>query len=242
MLRYVVMGAAVALMTAPSWGADAPRAPVGPPVVLPVIPQTVALDGFYAGGHVGYGWGNRQGCFDVGGFPAPSSCSPPDFDYNQRGWLAGAQVGVNRVLGAGGLVIGAEVTGSLADITGNLDMSGGDDFDGPGTYSWLATATAKLGWSTGSWMIYAEGGIGLGGFNYQSGGCTFDQVNSGAVYGVGAEVAMANNNSLFIEWNRYQFQRKDAACSFVFFVTVPVAVNTDPRVDVVRFGFNHYFN
>jgi hypothetical protein len=50
-----------------------------------------------------------------------------------------------------------------------------------------------------------------------------------------------NNNTLFVEWNRYDFQTKDASC-LPGLIIVPVTVATKPQIDVVRFGFNHFFN
>jgi opacity protein-like surface antigen len=263
MLRRVALALAIGFgLMAPAFAADAPRPIIVPP---PVVVKKNPFDGFYLGGHVGYGWGNRQGCFAIFQFPAPHECDEPvralrlnvacfnqcqddyafPFDYDQRGWLAGGQVGFNKVLGAGGLLVGAEVTASLSGISGILHLGdgGGSPFDGVGTYPWLGTATAKIGWTGGNWMVYAEGGIGLAGFNYRSGSCSFDSVNQGLVWGVGGEVAIKNNNSLFIEWNRFNFEGKDAACSFTFYgFTVPVGVYTKPTLDVVRVGFNHYFN
>jgi outer membrane immunogenic protein len=253
MLRRVALGLAIGFgLVAPSFAADAPRPIFVPPPVVAKNP----FDGFYLGGHAGYGWGNRNGCFAILSFPAPQECSERQvqalllndyafpFDYDQQGWLAGGQVGVNKVLGTGGLLVGAEVTASLSSISGilNLGDGGGTPFDGVGTYPWLATATAKIGWTGGKWLLYAEGGIGLAGFNYRSGACSFDSVNHGLVWGVGGEVAMSNNNSLFIEWNRFNFHGKDASCSFNFYgFTIPVGVYTKPTLDVIRVGFNHYF-
>jgi opacity protein-like surface antigen len=181
------------------------------------------------------------------------------FDYDQKGWLIGGQVGVNKVLGGAvhGLVVGAEVTASLSGISGILDPFAGlelerrgdnNPFGGVGTYPWLATATAKLGWTGGNWMIYGEIGVGLGGFDFESPLCSFEQVNQGLVWGFGAEAAIGNNNSLFIEWNRMDFADSDSNCGDVYITPgsiafpIPVGVHRDARIDVVRVGFNHYFN
>ncbi len=240
MLRKVAFGVvAAALMSAPALAADAPRPVIVPPPVI--VKPSNPFDGFYAGGHAGYGWGNRNGCVSFG---FPPTCTGTTYDYNQSGWLAGGQVGVNKVLGAGGLVIGAEVSASLSGIQGNLNLPGfgGFLFNGPGEYSTLATATAKIGWTNNKWMIYAEGGLSLGSFKYQSAACSFDSQQQGWLGGVGAEVAMANNNSLFVEWNRYQFNDKDVQCTFnILGFPLPLGVDTRSHIDTIKVGFNHYF-
>ncbi len=250
------------------------------------------FNGFYAGGHAGYGWGEREGCFAIGSPSASADCSAPipavaakttstqicatdsftiqsprdnccqaqgsaktvvptnncqpqsyniPFDYKQNGWLAGGQAGFNRVFGnAGGLVLGAEVSASIAAISGVLDLG---PFSGLGQYKWLGTGTAKIGFAGQNFLVYAEGGIGLGGFQFSSPLCSFDSLNRGLVYGAGAEVFIAPKNTLFVEWNRFNFDRKDASCSFQLggFV-IPVGVSTKATLDVVKFGFNHFFN
>jgi opacity protein-like surface antigen len=244
MLRSVALGLAVGFaLTAPAFAADVIRPVVTPPRV---VVQANPLAGFYLGGHVGHATANRHGCFDDS-FPVDvEDCDEDDeFNYNQRGWIIGGQTGYNHFFGFGaihGLFIGGEVTASLSGITGNLE-SPPDDFEGPGDWNWLATGTVKLGWAFANIAaIYGEWGVGLGGFHYGGALCNIDSNNQGTVWGFGAEAAVSSNNSVFIEWNRYDFRAKDAQCNPTGLGIDNVAVNTKPRVDVVRFGFNHYFN
>jgi outer membrane immunogenic protein len=238
LLRGVALALAGSLLAAPSWAADIVRPVVVRPVPVVAV-KASPFDGFYLGGAAGYAWAERKGCETVGSFPAPRSCrSSQAFDYKQKGWTAGGQVGLNHVLGGSGLMVGAEVNAALTGITGNLLK-----FDGVGDWQWLANADVKVGWTAGNWMVYAKGGVALGGFHYASAICTFDSVHQGWNFGAAAEVATKGNNTLFIDWSRSQFDGKDAACSFTYSgSTVPVAVYTKPTVDVVRVGFNHYFN
>ena len=137
-----------------------------------------------------------------------------DFDwrYKQKGWLAGGQVGVNKVVGGGGLVVGAEVSADLSGITGNLTNLRARGFNGVGDYSWLALGEAKLGITHGNWMLYGQGGISLGSFTYSSEDCSFTSNNQGWAYGAGAAVAMSNKNSLFVDYNHINFNQKQASC------------------------------
>ena len=83
--------AATALIAAPALAADLGRAPVRP-VVAPV--PLFTWTGFYIGGHVGGGFGNKDWEFvNVGGIPlAPPF---PATSHDVSGLLAGGQVGFN---------------------------------------------------------------------------------------------------------------------------------------------------
>ena len=202
----------------------------------PVDPPANPWDGFYVGGHAGYGWANRFGCFG-GSFPASHTCSPPQFNYNQTGWLAGGQTGYNMVMGSG-LLVGLEVSASLTGITGNLNLPG-NSFDGVGDWKYLGTATARLGWGNDKFLVYAEGGLGLGGFEYNSASCNFESNHQGWVYGAGVEAMVSGSNSIFVEYNHFDFKGKDASCGGG---GGSPAVYTKPKMDVIKVGFNHNFN
>jgi opacity protein-like surface antigen len=235
-LRFVALAFVAAVLSAPSFAADVAK-PVKPVVIpAPIAVRVSPFDGFYAGGNVGYASANRTGCARAyGGFPTSHTCtSGPSFNYDQKGWLVGGQVGINHTLGLHGLVIGAEVNAALSGATGVLNK-----FSGTGDWHWLATADAKLGWTAGNWMLYVKGGVSVADFEYSSASCTFNSNHQGWNWGVGAEVAVSSKNTLFVDWTRTDFEGKDMACGLVIF---PVAVYTKPKMDVVRFGFNHYFN
>jgi outer membrane immunogenic protein len=231
LLRSVALAFVAGLLAAPAMAADTVRP--APIVAAPFVQPGNPFDGFYLGGNAGYGTGTRSGCFDIG---FPPSCSGTDFKYSQKGWLAGGQVGVNHVLGGGGLLLGAEVSADLSGITGNLAHKG--PFSGVGDYSWLALAEAKVGITHGNWLFYGQGGVALGSFSYASTLCSFTSNNQGWAYGAGASVAMGKN-ALFIDYNHINFNAKDASCGLGF---LPFSVKTKPTLDVVRVGFNHYFN
>lgn len=57
-------------------------------------------------------------------------------------------------------------------------------------------------------------------------------------YGAGASVAMGKN-ALFVDYNHINFNAKDASCGLSF---ASISVKTKPSLDIVRVGFNHYFN
>src|SRR4029079_8368012 len=125
--RIVALAFVASLFTVPSFAADFIR-----PAPAPIITAS-PLSGFYIGGNVGYGNANRHGCFAILEFPAPSSCSNKrveyvweeeayPFNYDQKGWLVGGQVGINHILGPQGLFVGAEANAALTGITGVLKL------------------------------------------------------------------------------------------------------------------------
>ena len=138
------------------------------------------------------------------------------------------------------MLLGVAVSASLSGITGNLDRPQGffDEFDGPGDWTYLGTATARLGWGNDKFLVYAEGGLGLGGFRYNSSDCTFSSNHQGYVYGGGIEAMVSGSNSTFVEYNHFDFKGKDASCS----QDNDIAVWTKPKMDVIKVGFNHNFN
>ena len=81
--------------------------PVKGPLFAPAPAYT--WNGLYVGVHVGHAWANRSGCFD---FASTTVNCVNDFDdtfnYQQSGWLAGAQAGYNWMFSPNWLV-GVEV-------------------------------------------------------------------------------------------------------------------------------------
>lgn len=207
--------------------------------------------GFYMGGHAGYASANRDGfsCWDdLGEFdgPLPDECENGFFfDYDQTGWLAGAQIGYNRQRNK--FIFGLEVDASLSDIDGELTEAdtSGDDFEpglsgGNGEWTWLATATARVGYGGERAMVYVEAGLALGGFDFDGfSGCSFSQNRSGVAYGGGVEVKVSERASLKAEYNRLDFGKESQACSASFFIPLPIYNEADAKLDVVKIGFNY---
>ena len=73
------------------------------------------------------------------------------------GALGGGQIGCNVQFG--GWVIGIEGEGSAADIRGDTTQTiQGVTGTAHAETDWLASATGRLGWASGGWMIYGKGG------------------------------------------------------------------------------------
>jgi outer membrane immunogenic protein len=195
-------------------------------------PEEIDWGGLYIGAHAGYGWGNRDGCFTT-----DDECEEgDDFDYDQKGWLAGAQIGYNFMI-APSFLLGAEVDASLASIDGDLDLP--DDKVGTGEYDWLASAKLRAGWAaTDNFLLYATGGLALAGFDYEDEwGCEFTQSRDGWLAGGGAEVKISSRASIKAEYNFIDLGDESQPCTGPF--GIPIHTEADADLHVVKFGFNY---
>jgi outer membrane immunogenic protein len=199
-------------------------------------PEEIDWGGLYIGAHAGYGWGNRDGCFTT-----DDECEEgDDFDYDQKGWLAGAQIGYNFMI-APSFLLGAEVDASLASIDGDLELDGilAEDKTGVGEYNWLASAKLRAGWAaTDNFLLYATGGLALAGFDYEDQfGCEFTQSRDGWLAGGGAEVKISSRASIKAEYNFINLGDESQPCTA--FGIFPVHTEADADLHVVKFGFNY---
>jgi outer membrane immunogenic protein len=169
-------------MTTASYAADLVVSP--PPVApAPVITEN-PFNGFYLGIHGGYGWASNGGSGD--------------------GWLVGGQGGYNWV-GSSGLLIGAELSGSWADV--------GDSFV---TMNGLGILQAKLGWANEQIALYATGGGALASLDTNVpviGG--FDDTPGGWTVGAGMDFMLGRDWSLGASYNYVDFGTNNAGASSV---------------------------
>jgi outer membrane immunogenic protein len=198
-----------------------------------VPPEEPDWAGLYIGAHAGYGWGDREGCFAI-----LDDCeNGDDFDYDQRGPLAGGQLGYNFMMGPS-FLLGLEVDASLASIDGEVDLPG--DKVGVGEYEWLSTAKVRAGWATDNFLLYATGGFALAGFDYEDQwGCEFSQTRDGWMAGGGAELKVSPRASLKAEYNYIDLGNEDQPCTALGFL--PVNTEADAQLHVIKFGFNYLF-
>ena len=170
--------------------------------------------GFYIGIHAGHAWAD-VGVRDLDGYnlgAAPST----SFGYDVDNLFAGGQLGFNFHVGSN-LVLGIE--GEL----GAPPVDGGAQFppyvgvrtplDSLSTVdgNLYGTIAARLGFSTGAFLIYAKGGWGFVdvdvnfidpdpiGITLVS-GTSASETLSGAVYGGGVEWALSSMLSLKVEY------------------------------------------
>ncbi|MDB5540542.1 MAG: OmpA-like transrane domain protein [Devosia sp.] len=238
-VAFGIASAALLLMTGSVAAADLTGVVIAKDEVV-----TGDWTGVYVGGHVGYGFGQTVDSLDCGddaplgsvswiagqgvgcdgnGLPvAITALANPDggapwFTSDDlsdlAGWLAGAQIGYNHQFGS--IVVGAEVSGSLAAIsdTGVTEITFLNGPLEPGIYegtmdiNWLATATGKVGFALGdNMLISAVGGLAWAGTEFQSSAGYSDQkVAQGFTVGSQVDVKLSENVSVFGAYNYLWF-------------------------------------
>ncbi len=195
--------------------------------------------GFYVGGHGGYGWGDRDGCFGIEGeFTPVFECfegEEGEFDYDQDGWLVGGQVGYNHMFNS--VLVGLEADAAFASITGDDEFGG---FPGDGEYTWLAAFKARVGFAMDKVLLFATGGLALAGYDFEgSSGCEFTQTRDGYLVGGGAELKLSQRASLKVEYNYMNLGTDRQSCTV--FAFIPTQTEADATLQVIKFGFNYAF-
>ncbi len=241
MNQKVSIPSAVAVAVAALFGsAQAADMPTKAPLLSPA--PAYSWSGPYLGAHVGYAWANRSGCFDFGSTTVDCVTDFDDtFNYQQSGWLAGAQLGYNWMFSPNWL-IGIEIDGSAASIRGTLASTPvfGTAGGGVGEWNWLASATAKIGWVNGPWLFYAMGGYAYGDFAFRGNtGCNFHSSQNGPVAGLGVGWKIAPRASVNLEYSHIWFGTNKNNC--LAFGVIPTAVETRSNMDLIKLGLNLQF-
>jgi high affinity Mn2+ porin len=189
-----------------------PAAAADPPV-LPVKaaarPQAYDWNGFYFGGHVGYGSGHAgTTVWDPGATPGANTFG---------GLIGGVQLGYNVVLPSR-ILLGLETDLTFANVTeSNAIVATAPTARSNVTeqYDYSGTVRARLGYVRDSWMIYATGGYAFAGTRVLNEPPTSDQekklnTRSGWSVGAGAEYALSPHWSARLEYLYNQYNTADA--------------------------------
>jgi outer membrane immunogenic protein len=113
---------------------------------------------------------------------------------------------------------------------------------------WFASATARLGYASGPWLIYGKGGAAWVKDKFRDFGSTlftnFDfsgtSTNSGWTLGAGVEYAFAPNWSTSLEYDYYDFGTKTITLPSV---STPAVENVSVKQNfsVIKLGLNYRF-
>jgi len=192
--KMAVLGSVFAI---PALAADLPAYAPEP------VPVSSAYDwsGFYAGVHVGYGWGEN-------GYTASTNPPPPAFsystDHDSDGFIGGAQVGFN--IQSGNWVFGLEGDFSGSGIDGDATVTppGFAAISVASDVDWLATVRGRVGYAFDTTLLYATGGLAVGKieFSYETATDTGsdDDTFLGFAVGAGVEHAFTDRLSGKIEY------------------------------------------
>ncbi len=162
--------------------------------------------GPYLGGNLGYEWG------DVSNNPAKPS-----------GFVGGVQGGYNFQNGP--WVFGVE---------GDIQAAGADDTFAPWKFSnpWFGTLRGRAGYALSNILFYGTAGLAFGELRGQTFGLTESHTTAGWTAGVGAEVGLAPNWSVKLEYLFVDLSSSQFAIT---------GVSNGYSASVVRAGVNYRF-
>lgn len=243
-MKKLLSAAAIAAFPFGALAADLPKR-VAATAPAPMMVAAHNWTGVYVGVQGGYSWGTHEHYYSSGKYG----------DGSISGALVGGTAGANYHFPSSNLVIGIE--GDLSVSTASATFSGTcmqeNGLNGSlvvGGYcrtdvDWLATVRARAGFSLGSALIYATGGLAIADIvakrpydvsttsNFQS----TSKVRTGYVVGVGVEYALNQNWSAKLEYLYADFGKKNHYYGFSGALDHPLAYSTS----IVRVGLNYKF-
>jgi opacity protein-like surface antigen len=235
-----------------------------PVKAFPVATRYVNWTGFYIGAHGGVGYDR-----DTIGFVGSTESAGTHFS----GMLGGGQVGYNYQL-ANKFVIGVEGDASWADLKGGQTCGVANGLN-PATgtptgafdpffmscntrLSWVATATAKLGYAWDRTLYYVKGGVAfadetvtvnciVGPLNMPSRSCSnqagapitsisSEANRAGWTLGFGAEFALTPNWSAKAEYDYIGFGSRTSLAS-----DGTTSLTSNTNVQLTKIGLNYRF-
>lgn len=237
MRRMLATAAALGvwLTAGPLAAADIGRTPAAPAPSPPYVAPLYDWTGFYAGAHAGPGWSSST-VRD----PSGAVFAPPGGGVNVSGdgWLAGAQIGFNKQLGA--LVFGIEGDLSYTDIRGSTTSPFGANVST--NLNWLGTVTGRLGIAWDRTLLYAKGGAAFGETSVSArlpvAIVQGTDTRAGWTVGAGAEYALPNNWSVKAEYNYIDLGTRTVTSPSP---AGPIAADTKSTEHIVKFGANYKF-
>lgn len=261
-LLALAVGAAV-VSSAPALAADIAMPVKAAPAYAPVFNWT----GFYVGGFIGGAFADRNatssepctviGCvslFTQGGVVVPNSTSL------DSSFTAGATIGYNWQAPGSAWVFGLEgevgwmrVDGSVRDVNAPPPALSPGGFDSTEMGDFYAIIAGRLGYSFGTVLLYAKGGIAFVDKNYSytsnigisSVTLTHDETQVTWALGAGLEWAFAPKWSLKGEYlyidTRETYTARGTIVGGAFNGAAVVNTHSDPGLHTLKLGVNYRF-
>lgn len=217
------------------------------------IPADYNWSGLYAGGHLGYAWGNSNWTTAQGVSGTLNLRQPINSFFESGSFLAGLQSGYNYMF-PNRLVAGAEIDASFPswpNLAG-LSIGGAETFSLPPSSSVFSysetvlssgTVRGRIGYAPKNWLFYATGGFAW----------TYDRqelmqlptetaVSSplwrfGWTTGAGVEIPVLPNWTAKLEYLLTNFSQKS-----VFFPNTGQLFHSNFLVQELRLGLNYQFD
>jgi outer membrane immunogenic protein len=245
MKSHLLAGASVAVIVA---AGSANSADLAVPYKAPLAPAPqfswtgchIGTSGGLGAGHTQ--WTDTQPDGNIDGNTASARTANTDMSGAVYGGQIGCdmQVNGNWVIGVGGMMSAADVTGTNQD-----------QFNNPWTLrdriDWFGSATGRIGWAVNSVLLYTKGGFAFAHnkFEIENSGVTLGTPSStriGWTLGSGVEWAFAPSWSVFAETNYYCFGNQTETFNLVpGFINPPTTINTKQTLETLTFGVNYKF-
>jgi outer membrane autotransporter protein len=227
------------------------------PLKAPVLPAvSYNWSGFYLGGHVGYGW-SRVDQLNITG----NAAFPPGFEdvSHQNGWLGGAQLGYNFLLGPNWLA-GFEGDFSDSGVRGDKQLLSTIQprlTDSHDKLDWFATATGRLGFVSANWLFYVKGGAAwtekednaptvVSNTGQLTAITSEDDKRFGWTAGTGVEWGFAQHWSARLEYDYLDFGHKTETHNATYFNgftgLAQLLRNAQLTAGMVNFAINYHLN
>ncbi len=228
--------AAVSLLTvSAAFGADL-AAP-------PMAPASFTWTSCYAGGNAGGGLG-RKNLNDNAGILSPTT-GVTSANLDISGYMLGGQIGCDYQF-ASNWVLGIEGAASGGNIGGRTTVVvPGDNATFKETTDFLASLTARVGYTWDRWMLYGKGGVGFVDDRYNladaAGTYDFDGLESrlGWTAGVGVEWALWDDWSVKLEYDYYGFGTRNV--TFIEETTQASGPeNIKQNIQTIKLGLNFH--
>ncbi|MEE4237545.1 MAG: outer membrane protein [Anderseniella sp.] len=243
MKKLLVSMFALGAFTAPAMAAD---------LYTPMEPIPFSWNGLYVGGHIGYGWGDKDWTLVENAGNEPSNrIGDVVTSHDVDGILGGVQLGYNHQINS--IVIGAEVEFSWTGIDGTGEwLAEGGNPDTPernasADINWLLTVGPKLGFAMERTLFYAEGGLAVADEDFSHLGnnnnfYTGSDTRTGWFIGAGAEHAFDDNWSARVEYNYVDLGSSEVSVSREADGGTRTAIfDVDQDLHVIKVGLNYRF-
>ena len=230
-MRNLLVLAGLTVFSGAALAADIAR-PVYKAPPAGALPVAYDWTGFYVGGHVGYGWAEKD-WRDAFGLNVANK---------GNGFLGGGQVGFNYQIGQ--FVLGAEGDFSWTGINGGSNVVGIVPPPG-GTFNtnvnWTSTLTGRLGIAFDRWLVYGKGGVAWANDSFSTNRYTLPatvgvkETRIGWTVGAGVEYAFAPAWTAKLEYNYMDFGNRAVAFA------PGTSTDIDQQVHAVKLGVNYKF-
>ncbi|MBC7282157.1 outer membrane protein [Hoeflea sp.] len=226
-MKKLLIAAALIFASTSAFAAD----PV-PYEPTPVAEAPVVYDwtGLYAGGSIGYGWGDTDWVYTLGGATA---------HHSTDGLIGGVQAGYNWQMQ--NIVLGAELDILASGINGSTACPN-PAFACESEIDWLGTARVRAGFAANNWLFYGTGGVAAGDVTIQTVNPALavpvngsSETLVGWAAGAGVEWGFLPNASIKAEYMYYDLGDD------IFTVDAGLGVNAGVSLHTTKIGLNWRF-